>query len=93
MLFMIHCIDKPDSATIRQNNRDAHLAYLKEHQEKIHAGGPTLSEGGDGGPNGSLLLMEFPDQAAAEAFAAEDPYNKAGLFERVEIKAWKQVLP
>lgn len=93
MLFMIHCVDKPDSAAIRQENRDAHLAYLKDHHDKIHAAGPLLHDDTGGGPTGSLLLMEFPDQAAAETFAAEDPYNAAGLFERVEIKPWKQVLP
>ena len=40
---------------------------------------------------GSLLIMDFPDRAGAEAFAADDPYNKAGLFQSVEIKAWKKV--
>jgi uncharacterized protein YciI len=37
--------------------------------------------------------MEFPDRAAAEAFAAGDPYRKAGLFESVIIRRWKKVLP
>jgi uncharacterized protein YciI len=93
MLFMIHCVDKPDSAAVRQENRDAHLAYLNDHHDRIHAAGPLLADDQGGGPAGSLLLMEFPDQAAAEAFAAADPYNKAGLFQHVEIKPWKQVLP
>jgi uncharacterized protein YciI len=29
--------------------------------------------------------------AAAEAWAAADPYAKAGLFESVTIRAWKKV--
>jgi hypothetical protein len=42
---------------------------------------------------GSLLIMDFPDRAAVEAFAAGDPYAAAGLFESVVIRRWKKVLP
>lgn len=92
MLFMIHCVDKPDSASVRAANRDDHIAYLKSHGDQLMAAGPTTTEDG-AGMTGSLLLMEFPDRSAAEAFAAGDPYAKAGLFEKVEIKPWKKVLP
>ena len=42
---------------------------------------------------GSLLLMDFTDKAAAEAFAAGDPYAKAGLFASVHISPWKKAIP
>ena len=32
------------------------------------------------------------DMAAAEAWAAGDPYAKAGLFASVELTAWKKVI-
>jgi hypothetical protein len=38
---------------------------------------------------GSLLIMDFADRAAAEAFAADDPYRKAGVFEGVDILPWR----
>ena len=41
---------------------------------------------------GSLLLIEVEDQAAAEAFAAADPYAQAGLFASVEVKPWRAVI-
>ena len=41
--------------------------------------------------NGSLLVVDFPSLADANAFAANDPYAKAGLFESVIIKPWKIV--
>jgi uncharacterized protein YciI len=41
---------------------------------------------------GSLLILDVADRAAAEAWADGDPYAKAGLFETVEIHAWKQVI-
>ena len=39
---------------------------------------------------GSLIIVEADDLAAAEAFNAADPYAKAGLFERVEIRAFRR---
>ena len=90
MHFIIYCTDKPDSTTIRSENRDAHLEFLKNNRTSLYTAGPTLSDDGES-MNGSLLVVDFPDRAAVEAFAAADPYAKAGLFESVVIKPWKRV--
>lgn len=92
MHFLFYCVDKPDHAHVRAANREAHLAYVGGFKDRLLLAGPTLSEDG-GGMTGSLLVLDFPDRAAAEAFAADDPYNKAGLFETVEIKPWRKTLP
>jgi uncharacterized protein YciI len=90
MYFIIHCTDKPSSANLRATNRPAHVDFLKRHRESIFVAGPTLSQDGEG-MNGSLLIVDFPDQAGADAFATADPYASAGLFESVVIKPWKMV--
>ncbi len=41
---------------------------------------------------GSLVILDVEDMAAGEAWAAKDPYNKAGLFEAVELITWKKVI-
>ncbi len=41
---------------------------------------------------GSFLLVDMADRAAAEAFAAGDPFAKAGLFEKTEIRRWRKVI-
>ena len=92
MHFVFHCTDKPDSAALRAANRPAHLAHLERHADAILAGGPLLGEDG-ASPVGSLLILDFPDRAAAERFAAADPYAKAGLFAAVTITPWRQVYP
>ena len=46
----------------------------------------------DGAMCGSLIVVQAEDRAAAEAFAAGDPYALAGLFEAVTITAMKPVL-
>lgn len=88
---MIYAVDKRDSAELRARTREAHLAYIDQYREAVHTAGPVLDDAGN--PTGSLILMEFPDRAAAERFAEQDPYAQAGLFERVEIAPWKKVRP
>ena len=90
MHFIIHCTDKPGAAQVRADNRPAHVDFLKGHRTNLYTAGPTLDDDGQG-MNGSLLIVDFPDRAAAEAFAAADPYAQAGLFESVVIKPWKLV--
>lgn len=92
MLYAIHCLDKPDSAQVRAEARPAHLEYAKRHADKIVLAGPMLSEDGKD-MIGSLLVMAFPDKGAAERFALEDPYRKAGLFRSVEIRPFRKIFP
>ena len=88
-LFVISCIDKPDSLALRMATREAHFAYLRGRPPgaELRLGGPYLDAKGD--MAGSLMVVEAEDQAAAEAFSAGDPYRLAGLFERVEIRPWR----
>ena len=77
MYFAIHCIDKPGSSDLRAATRAGHLAYLEAVRERILAGGPLL--GLDGGPIGSLMIVDFTDRKAAIAFAADDPRHATSL--------------
>lgn len=92
MHFFIHCVDKPGHGAVRAANRAAHLDYIARHAERIVAGGPTLDED-QTSMTGSVLIVEFPDRAAAEAFCHDDPYARAGLFQSVTIAPWRQVYP
>ncbi|HYE00861.1 MAG TPA: YciI family protein [Alphaproteobacteria bacterium] len=92
MHFAIICTDKPGSQELRLANRAAHLEYIDRHADQVVLAGPMLSDDGQG-MVGSLLIMEFADRAAAEAFCAADPYAVAGLFAKVEIRPWRRVRP
>ncbi|MDH3666889.1 MAG: YciI family protein [Paracoccaceae bacterium] len=89
MLYAIICIDKPGAIETRKTNREAHLAHINGADGAIVQAGPFLDEAGE--MCGSLLIYEG-DREGAEAWAAADPYTKAGLFERVEIRTWKRVV-
>lgn len=94
MHFVFYCKDKSGHEQVRVANRRAHLDYLDEHRDRLLCAGPLLAEGGsESRMIGSLLILDFADRAAAEAFAANDPYAKAGLFESVTIHPWRKVLP
>ncbi|MDP7150107.1 MAG: YciI family protein [Paracoccaceae bacterium] len=89
MLYALVCRDKPNALDLRMANRENHLAYAAGTGVVV-LGGPLLDE--DGAMCGSLLAIEVDDMAAAKAWSDNDPYAKAGLFESVEITAWKKTL-
>ncbi|MCC5873210.1 MAG: YciI family protein [Gammaproteobacteria bacterium] len=90
MLFVLYCLDRPDSAELRQANRPAHLAWAKA-QSGIRMAGPMLDAEGEG-MVGSLFVIEAEDRAAIERLHASDPYVHAGLFERVDIHPFRWLL-
>ncbi|MDB5446119.1 MAG: hypothetical protein JWQ97_1436 [Phenylobacterium sp.] len=88
-LFVLSCIDKPNALQARLNAREAHLSYLGE-TGVMKLAGPFLNEAGE--PAGSLMIVDVDDLAAAKSFSVNDPYVKAGVFERVEIRPFRLTL-
>lgn len=91
MYFALLCTDKPGHLQVRMDNRPAHVEFLNglNAAGKLAFAGPFLDA--EGKPNGSLVVIEADNHAAAQALAAHDPYAKAGLFERVDIRPWNWV--
>lgn len=89
MLVALIAKDKADTLQIRLDNRPAHLEHIKGSGIVAQAG-PLLD--GDGQMCGSLVILDVEDMAQAEAWAAGDPYAKAGLFESSRLVAWKRVI-
>lgn len=87
MHYIITAFDKPGSLDLRMSVRPDHLAYANEMGITV-LGGPMLTEGDDPKPKGSMLIVEVDSREQAEEFAKNDPYNKAGLFEKVTIRRW-----
>jgi uncharacterized protein YciI len=92
MHFFVRCVDKPNHQELRLANRPAHGDFLKANIDKVLIAGPTLTPDGQS-MTGSVLVLDFPDRAALDVFLAQDPYAKAGLFEKVEVSVYKKVLP
>ena len=89
MLVCLMAHAKTGALDIRMENRPAHVEYLKSTSH-VHLAGPLIDS--DGGMCGSMIVLDVPDMAAADAWAANDPYAKAGLFQNVTLTEWKKVI-
>lgn len=89
MLFALICTDKPGALALRLATRPAHLSYVDGAVAQVISAGALLDAAGN--PAGSLFVLEAADAAAAQAFAEADPYARAGLFESVVIRPFRQV--
>jgi uncharacterized protein YciI len=87
----IICRDKPNALDLRMATRPAHLEWIRKAPFPVAAAGPLLAEDGQT-MIGSLVIVECGDPAAVRAWAAEDPYAKAGLFDAVTLHPWKHLI-
>lgn len=89
MLFVIIGHDGPDGAALRPGLRPAHLANLRPFADR----GEVIIAGPFTDGSGSLIVVNLANEADARALADSDPYLTGGVFERVEVKPFKQVFP
>ena len=87
MHYIITAFDKENSLDLRMSVRADHLAYANE-KGVVVLGGPLLTEEDEPKPRGSMIILDVNSREEAEEFAANDPYNKAGLFEKVSVRRW-----
>jgi uncharacterized protein YciI len=72
--------------------RAEHYGFLVAQQHRILFGGPARkSEGGP--PQVMIIIVEARALDDAQAFIADEPYNRNGGFSEVNIHPWSQVLP
>lgn len=99
MWYAINCLDHPDSLDKRKATRPRHLARLKEllDQGRLLLAGPfpaiDAEDPGPAGYSGSLIVAEFEDLEAAQAWAHADPYRAAGVYREVTVRPFRQTLP
>lgn len=83
-LFLINARDKAGASELRLATRQAHLEWASEYGHKIAMAGPVMSDDGDS-MIGSTFVIAFETLDEAKEWAANDPYAKAGVFDRTEI--------
>ncbi len=89
MLYVIIGHDAPDGPEKRPAVRPAHLDHLRPLAEagRVKLAGPFLDR------TGSLIVLEADSLAEVWAVVARDPYVTEGIFNRVEVKPFRVVLP
>ncbi|WP_297814088.1 YciI family protein [uncultured Methylophaga sp.] len=99
MLYAIISEDNSDSLNRRLEARPAHLSRLQALQDegRLVLAGPhpavDSDDPGSAGFSGSLVVAEFADLNAAQAWADADPYVAADVYAQVTVKPFKKVLP
>lgn len=99
MLYAIIGEDVPDGQAKRAAARPAHLAHIEELVEagRVILAGPfpgiDSPDPGPAGMVGSLIVAEFDSLEAAQAWIDADAYVTQGVFAKVTVRPFKQVLP
>ncbi len=88
--FVIYALDIEGGGTIRAENRDAHLAFLRADADvKVCVAGPLLD---NGEMIGSMLIVEASRVETVHDWLQNDPYGQAGLSKSIEIRPYKWVI-
>ena len=99
MLYAIIAEDVENSLEKRLAARPAHLERLNAllDQGRLILAGPhpaiDSEDPGEAGFSGSLVVAEFEDIDAVQAWANDDPYMHAGVYDKVTVKPFKKVFP
>ncbi len=99
MWYVIEGYDGQDVLGARLAARAAHLARLQalQAQGRLLLAGPCpaidTEDPGAAGFSGSVVIASFDDLDAARAWADADPYVAAGVYQRVDVRPFRKVLP
>jgi uncharacterized protein YciI len=99
MYYTIYARDAADTLETRLATRPVHLERLKALVEegRLLVAGPNPAidseDPGAAGFSGSLIVAEFDSLEDAQEWANADPFVAAGVYENVEVKPFKRVLP
>ncbi len=99
MLYAIISQDVKNSLNKRMGARPNHVARLNQLKDegRLILAGPhpaiDVSEPGEAGFSGSLIVADFDDLQQAREWADSDPYVSAGVYSSVVVKPFNKVLP
>ncbi len=99
MWYAIQGHDGEDVLALRLAARERHLARLValRDQGRLLLAGPCpridAEDPGPAGYSGSIVIAEFESLDEARAWAEADPYVEAGVYQRVDVRPFRPVLP
>ena len=90
MIFTMLLMDRPGTADLRVHVRPEHRAYLAKMANRMAFAGPLTSEDGNT-VVGSLIAIDFPSRADVDAWLKDEPYTKAGVYEKPIINVFNNM--
>ncbi|HEY1905641.1 MAG TPA: YciI family protein [Myxococcaceae bacterium] len=90
-LILAHDFRDPEAPLRRTQQRPAHLDGLRQMKAEgtFLDGGAMLDD--EGRMVGSMILVEFPSRAEADAWLAADPYVTGHVWEHTTVRAIRRV--
>lgn len=92
MLFTLYCLDKPGSAARRLALRATHRAHVATIADRLAAAGPLFDDDGTT-MVGSLLIVDFEDRPALDAWLKDEPFTQQGVYDSVTVRPFLNVWP
>lgn len=84
MLWAIVCVDKPNTAAIRDSVLQPHRDYLGSQKNILVLAGATQNDDGTAAI-GSLFIVNVNSRAEAKKFSDGDPFTQKGVFAGITI--------
>ena len=85
--WAIYCWDKPGMSDKRRTLLAEQKRYVANFAERVIGYGHLVSDDGKE-TLGTTFFMQLGDRAAADAFVADEPLSRAGVYARVETHRW-----
>ena len=96
-LFVLRCTDNEGTVEKRIATRPAHVARLEQLNDEgrlIVAGAlPKDPNNPQAGFYGSTIIVDFESREAVEAWVAEEPFLKEGIYSHIDIKSFNKAFP
>ncbi len=90
MQFVIKALDGEGLLEKRMEVRPRHLENMGKVNGKVVCAGGLLDD--EGKMKGSVMVMDFADRAALDAYLASEPYILEHVWEKVEVERINVVL-
>ena len=89
MQYVVHAYDYPDALDRRLAVREDHLEGVRRMKTEgaFYLGGALLDA--ESRMIGSMMLVEFPDDAALHDWLRIEPYVTGGVWEKVDVKPFR----
>lgn len=96
-LFVVSCTDKEGTVEKRLATRPQHVARLQKLDDEgrlIVAGAmPKDLSNPQAGFYGSTIIVDFDNREALDAWLADEPFLKEGIYSHIDVKPFNKAFP
>ena len=90
MEYFVYGRDRVGGYDLKVQLNEEHQVFMDGYKDQLIARGPTLTPDREA-TTGSLHIVELPDLEAAQRFAYEEPFYRAGVFDEVLLYGFRNL--